>query len=116
MVGPGGRVLGFEPQRLIFQLACGNAALNGCRNASLLHCGLGAEPGVARMNPVNYADEFNFGSLAIAEDATGEPVQIRTLDEVIKSGRTEPRRFHEDRCPVVRIVRVERWGGDYQSL
>jgi FkbM family methyltransferase len=85
MVGPGGRVLGFEPQRLIFQLACGNAALNGCRNASLLHCGLGAEPGVARMNPVNYADEFNFGSLAIAEDATGEPVQIRTLDEAIKS-------------------------------
>ncbi len=85
MVGRKGRVVGFEPQRLIFQMACGNVALNDCRNTTVLQCGLGAESGVAHMNPVNYDDEFNFGSLGIGQDTAGEPVPIRTLDEVCHS-------------------------------
>jgi FkbM family methyltransferase len=44
-VGPAGRVLAFEPRRLIFQTLCGNMAINSVSNVHCWNAAVGAQAG-----------------------------------------------------------------------
>ena len=83
-VGPGGRVLAFEPQRLVFQTLCANVALNGLTNVHCRNEAVGAEPGTVRVPVLDPEKEQNFGGLSLAgqrEGKTeGEPVPRVTVD------------------------------------
>ena len=48
-VGPRGRVIAYEPQRVIHQMLCANLALNSVTNVQALHAGAGRERGITRV-------------------------------------------------------------------
>ena len=78
-VGSSGVVVAVEPVRIIFQQLCGNCFLNGLVNVLTLNAAVGASPGVAEMNPVNYfATNWNFGDNQLGSG--GERVQMITID------------------------------------
>ena len=82
LVGPGGTVYAFEPQRVIFQIMCANIALNALFNVHTYHAGLGREKGTLKVPPLDYAGVGNFGGLALSDAAVGEEVSVWRLDDV----------------------------------
>ncbi len=93
LVGPGGRILAFEPQPRLARILHANLALNACDNVDV-HCvALGAADADAQMFPQDYEGQpWNMGALPIATangvfqfDATGLPVKIRKLDDLVGS-------------------------------
>jgi FkbM family methyltransferase len=79
-VGPSGHVIAFEPQHVLYQMLCGNVALNGHYNVVALNAGLGAQPGTILVPRVDYARPGNFGGLSLGKWEKGDEVPLRTLD------------------------------------
>ena len=83
--GPSGKVLAFEPQRLIFQCLAANVANNDLENVFTYPYGVGAEAGLMHVPEVDYNSEENFGSISLVEENVGEPVPIVALDDLCDS-------------------------------
>ena len=80
IVGNRGRVLAFEPQRLVFQMLCANIALNELSTVDARQTGLGSAPGHAQV-PVTLPDrDFNFGGVSLSREDSGETVAVETID------------------------------------
>jgi FkbM family methyltransferase len=79
-VGPSGHVLAFEPQRILYQILCGNVALNQHTNVVALNAGLGTQSGTILVPRVDYARRGNFGGLSLGKSEKGDEVPLRTLD------------------------------------
>ena len=80
--GSTGRVLAFEPQRIVFQALCANLALNSISNTHCFHCALNdaeAELSVPRMD---YTRPANFGGLSLEKAGMGESVAAHQLDSL----------------------------------
>jgi len=80
-VGPRGRVLAFEPQRVLYQMLCGNLALNLHANVSTYNAGLGASDGKMSVPRVDYSQGGNFGSVGLSA-GPGDEVAVLTLDSL----------------------------------
>lgn len=80
-LAPGACVVAFEPQRGVFQNLCANVALNGLRNVMTFHAGVGTEPGIAHIPVPDYAQDGNFGGIALTQ-GSGEPVQVMSVDQL----------------------------------
>lgn len=79
-VGPAGRVLAFEPQRVVFQTLCANIAINSLTNVECFQQAVGEAPGVLLVPPLDYTQDNNFGGLELGRFTSGEPVPVVTLD------------------------------------
>ena len=88
-VGEAGSVLAFEPQRLAFQMLCGNLAINCMINVRCLQKAAGARNGRARIPALSPYEPSNFGAVAIGEESSaGEDVEVITIDSLkLKSCR-----------------------------
>jgi FkbM family methyltransferase len=82
LVGPRGRVIAYEPQRVIFQLMCANVGMNGLFNVHPRLAAAGSLPGRLTVPPVNYAVAGNYGGLSLGGYQEGEEVPIETLDSL----------------------------------
>jgi FkbM family methyltransferase len=84
LVGPGGAVLAFEPQRVVYQTLCANVALNSITHVHCWNVALGDAPGTVKMPPVDYARPNNFGGLSAtaAASAPGDAVSVLRLDDL----------------------------------
>lgn len=80
IVGPLGQVLAFEPQRILFQMLCGNIALNRYDNVVAVNVALGSELGAAVVPKIDYEKGGNFGGMSLGEGKGGEEVPVKTLD------------------------------------
>jgi FkbM family methyltransferase len=84
--GPDGRVIAFEPQRVVHQTLCANVALNGLSHVDCRRAGVGAVAGTIRVPNVPADRPENFGgvSLGRAGDASGtdsfDTVPLETVD------------------------------------
>lgn len=81
-VAPKGIVIAFEPQRLVFQLLCANAALNCLGNVVCYPHAVGAATGVAVIPAKAPRQSFNFGGVALKNDGPGERVAVTTIDSL----------------------------------
>lgn len=82
-VGPGGRVLAFEPQKRIYDLLQRNMDANGCAMVKLYQAGVGAVEGEMRAPPIDYGAHANFGAVTLQpKDGEGDLVRILTLDSL----------------------------------
>jgi FkbM family methyltransferase len=80
-VGPAGRVLAFEPQRVVFQTLCANIALASALNVSCNHNAVGPERGQINVPVLDYARENNFGGLSLG-GTNGDVVPVLTIDSL----------------------------------
>ena len=81
-VGPTGTVIAFEPQRVLFQILCGNVALNSLTNVHTRHAAVGRSPGSANVPGLNYAGADNFGGLSLEGQSRGETVPLLPIDQL----------------------------------
>ena len=79
-VGPSGRVLAFEPQRIVFQMLCANIALNCLANVDCHHAAVGAMHGSITVPEVDFSSPNNFGAVTLLETVQGLEVPCITLD------------------------------------
>ncbi len=81
-VGEKGHVVAFEPQRALFNILCGNLALNGLLNVLPFHAAVGRQPGTVAMPLLGYAEKENFGGLSTGKLAgkASETVPVATVD------------------------------------
>ena len=82
LVGPAGRVLAFEPQRIVFQTLCANLALNGCANVYTYNEAVGETAGEIKVPFLPPDNPANFGGLSLHDATHGETVRLRALDEL----------------------------------
>jgi FkbM family methyltransferase len=84
--GPDGRVIAFEPQRVVHQTLCANVALNGLSHVDCRRAGVGAVAGTIHVPNIPADRPENFGgvSLGRAGDASGtdsfDTVPLETVD------------------------------------
>lgn len=78
LVGPRGRVIAFEPQRVIHQQMCANVFLNKLYNVETHQMAVGKEPSVVILTPVDYVNGAP-GEVRI-HGSEGEQVQCVPLD------------------------------------
>jgi FkbM family methyltransferase len=81
IVGPSGSVYAFEPQRIVFQILCGNIALNELGNVEALQKGVGRSSHRNRIVALDYGAQNNYGGLSIGGDR-GEKVEIIAIDDL----------------------------------
>jgi FkbM family methyltransferase len=84
MVGAQGRVIAFEPQRIVHQILCGNVALNALTNVVVLNAAAGDVAGHVRIPSIDPTRDYNFGAIALcapdAEKEEGDLVEVVTVD------------------------------------
>lgn len=86
---PGGRIYSFEPQRAVFQMLCGNVAINNLYNVYTYNMGLGDENTYVEFNEPNYFNNCDFGTFTLTTQEHVErtedtfTVEIKTLDSFI---------------------------------
>ncbi len=85
LVGEGGRVYAFEPQRIIYQQLCGNVFMNGLDNVYAYNVALGDQEGKTNIEVPDYYynGPVNFGDVRLVnpgEVYAYEQVDLRTLD------------------------------------
>jgi FkbM family methyltransferase len=80
--GPSGRVIAFEPQRIVYQTLCANIALNSLLNVHCVQQAVGSEPGSIVVPHLNYQAENNFGGLSLGGFTNGERVPLVTIDSL----------------------------------
>mmetsp|Transcript_35188 Transcript_35188/g.74333 ORF Transcript_35188/g.74333 Transcript_35188/m.74333 type:complete len:326 (-) Transcript_35188:708-1685(-) len=68
MVGTSGKVVAFEPQRVLSQLLSANVALNELANVGVFNAGVGNSDSPLEVPDVIYTDEANFGSISLLVD------------------------------------------------
>jgi FkbM family methyltransferase len=82
LVGPTGTVYAFEPQRPIFQILCGNMAINGILNVHCRSEALGQEADTVVMPRINYAADNTFAGLNLEGHKDGERIPVVTIDSL----------------------------------
>ena len=80
MVGTGGMVVACEPQATVFQVLCGNIALNNLTNVHTRHVAVGDAEGQIVVPNIDYRRENNFGGLGLEDHHRGYNVPLITLD------------------------------------
>ena len=82
LVGVSGRVVAYEPQRLVFQTLCANVALNSLANVDCRFAAVGAEPDEIVVPFLPPDHETNFGGLGLGAYNKGDHVPVTTLDRL----------------------------------
>ncbi len=83
LVGPGGQVHAFEPQRLVFQVLCGNVAINQCVNTFTYQAAIGTERGKINVPVLDPQTDYNFAAFSLHKGYDfGEQVPIYPLDDL----------------------------------
>lgn len=84
MVGPQGKVYAFEPQRIIFQVLCGNVALNNILNVYTKNVCVGE-----KKDKIKIGDMFldpnvnnNIGNFEIAKNPGDYEIDMITIDDL----------------------------------
>lgn len=77
-----GVVIAFEPQRLTFQLLCGNVALNALTNVMCQNVVVGEAPGSVLIPALDPTVEWNFGAVKSEGHKTGEQTPVVRIDDL----------------------------------
>lgn len=82
LVGPTGRVIAFEPQRVVHQTLCANVALNDLLNVDCRQQAVGEKAGSVVVPPLDYTVDNNFGGLGLGSYTRGVSVPVVAVDDL----------------------------------
>lgn len=71
-IAASGQIICFEPQRPIFNVLCGNLALNNLINVQPHRCAVGEQEDVVIIESTDYETPWNYGAFSIAGGLSGE--------------------------------------------
>ena len=80
LAGESGRVIAFEPQRIVYQTLCANVALNSLLNVDCYQTGVGEREESMKVVDVDPRVSNNFGGLSLNLPGPGEMVPVLRLD------------------------------------
>jgi FkbM family methyltransferase len=90
LVGPMGKVIAFEPQKMMFCLLSANLAINNAMNVDPYRLGVGERSEILQMYPIDYGSDNNFGALgvdakraSVGNSSGGEEIPVVSLDSFI---------------------------------
>jgi FkbM family methyltransferase len=89
LVGKAGRILAFEPQRLVFQTLCANVALNSLDNVDCYWSAVARENGMITVPELSPHVMNNFGALSLGSAKNGLQVPCMTLDNFTHLSRLD---------------------------
>lgn len=73
------KVYAFEPQRRVYNVLCGNLALNGCDNVETYRAAGGESPGVMEIAAMDFeAEDNNFGAFSL-DDSQGNIDTVKVV-------------------------------------
>jgi FkbM family methyltransferase len=81
LVGTTGRILAFEPQRLVFQTLCANVALNSLENVDCYWSAVARENGMITVPELSPHVKNNFGGLSLGDAKNGVQIPCMTLND-----------------------------------
>lgn len=93
----GGKVYAFEPQRRVFQMLCGNLAINNIFNVYTYCMALGTQSTHIEIEEVDYTKKSNFGAFSLVnktkhyESVNGskQRIEMSTLDQFVRDNNIE---------------------------
>ena len=109
---PKGKVFAFEPQRAVFQILCGNVAINNLYNVYTYNCGVGKINEVKSFEEPNYFSKDDFGTFSLVEDIikqkSGDSIQVDivTLDSFCEKHKIQ----------TIDLIKVDAEGMDLDVL
>lgn len=80
---PNGTIYSFEPQRLVFQMICGNMAINNIDNVYLYNIALGKENKTLEINEPDYFQNIDYGTFSINKEIIEKKSKYRSIIELI---------------------------------
>ncbi|MEA2727940.1 MAG: hypothetical protein QOF70_2415 [Acetobacteraceae bacterium] len=96
LVGAGGKVIAFEPQRIIYYMLAGTMALNCAINVHCINAAVGDAPGSLEVPQFDYFSPLSFGSVEFG------PEQRETL--------TQPRQHDAASIEFIPVVTIDSLG------
>lgn len=87
---PNGKIYSFEPQRAVFQMLSGNAAINNLYNVYTYNMALGKENAKIEFEEPNYFEKNDYGTFSLVENIIQQrtknliTVEIKTLDTFLE--------------------------------
>lgn len=103
IVGPGGFVYAFEPQRVMHQALCANMALNSIAHVDCVHAAVSDHTGFTRLPDIRYDVASNFGGVSHNQFNEGRKVPLLRLDDVVEEAN-------------VRLIKVDVEGHEWEVL
>ena len=114
-LGNDGVVYAFEPQRMMFQLICGSAAINSMTNVHCYNLAVGGSAGEIDVPHFDYFSPMNFGSIEFGSE------QREPLHQVRGSGQGRPEKV--SRVPLdsfefaeIHVLKVDVEGMEFEVL
>lgn len=95
---PRGKIYCFEPQRLIFQMLCGNLAINNFDNCWVYNMALGQQNTRIEIQEPNYYRSEDFGIFSLVEDKVNHKSGVRTIVDLMTL---------DDFCEINRVDRLD---------
>lgn len=77
---PKGKVYSFEPQRLVFQILCGNLAVNNLFNVYPYHMALGNDNGRIQFLEPDYNEPADFGTFSLKNNTIKNKSESTIID------------------------------------
>ena len=108
MVGDSGRVVSFEPQRIISQLLTANVALNELTNVGVFNSGVGNDSYPLEVPDVLYVSEANFGSISLVENWKSKGASTSLVPQVLIDD------VFAEQCPA--FIKIDVEGMELQVL
>lgn len=83
MVGPGGRVFAFEPQRIVFHNLCANMSLNCIENVECYQIAVSNKSGSTLIPDFRYDLPANHGGFSVKDYDKGQKTPLEPLDTLL---------------------------------
>ena len=80
-LAPKGKLLCYEPQRIIYQILCANIAINDITNAHLVNKAVSDQPGTITIATSKYDDPWNYGAFSIRDGFNSEGAYPGATDQ-----------------------------------
>lgn len=86
---PNGKIYSFEPQRLVFQMICGNMAINNLDNVYIFNMAIGNENKVLEFDEPDYFQNVDYGTFSLKKEVLEKKskyknvVDMMTLDSFV---------------------------------
>jgi FkbM family methyltransferase len=109
---PKGKIYAFEPQRIVFQMLCGNMSINNHDNVYAMNMGLGDENTTIEFFEPDYTQKVDYGTFSLVEKVIDKTtnnlsvVDISTLDSFMSKHKIEK----------VDLLKIDVEGMDIQVL